>query len=245
MQSHMKRDAVLIAAGIPSGLLAGLLFWLFLSHPDISEIVSYTLPLLMALLAGIVSGVAASFLSRRVLLLCDTPKIEIFDYIGKTESSGRGCGFAYRIKFYNARKRNAVDLRLNAIAIIPDLVREGTNQLREVPLGSHNIMELLPVATGGRTSRITVLNLEEEQFTKALQTSIYPPQIQKLAQDRTLSLESILDMKEGSRLKLRIRAADSITGLTKTFSMTYYRDDIVAGPFEKGSRRVVPKNEPT
>jgi len=58
-------------------------------------------------------------------------------------------------------------------------------------LGSHDIMELLPVSTGGRTSRITVLNLDKEQFTKDLQKSIYPPQIKKLAQDRTLSLEVV------------------------------------------------------
>jgi len=199
---------------------------------------------LISILAGIVSGLLATWIFWYILYYVLSPKIEFSPSISKTKSESRGCGFQYRVKLHNSRKRIAVDAKLQAFVLIPGLTIKRTDDIFYIPLGTSRIMEILPKSYSGNVRKIIHLNLDKDHFTKIFQRNNFPDSIRTLAFEKKISLEDILSLDEEAYIKFVIKVADSVSGATKVFSSKkYFKRDVIYGYFKKDSLDVVPKKE--
>jgi hypothetical protein len=169
------------------------------------------------------------------------PKIEFSEAITKRKSQAKGCGYEYAVKLYNVRHRTAIDARLQAFVTTPNLTFNGSDDVYYLSIGTNRILEIISKSKPGRNANLVIFNLDKERFTKVFERHYFPEQIRICAADKKLSLEDILDIKENSRLCVRVKLTDSVSGATRVYrSKDYTQNDIVLGYFRKGSLEAIP-----
>lgn len=236
----MNINVVSFVVGIPSGMLLGLLAFLFLSHPEINSlrhVWAFMSPITVGVVSGVVSALAVWWFWTHYM----SPKINISEKIGKDEDKqrNRGCGFAYTIKWENARKRPMEDVRMEGNVFIPRLLGKVRNKIVPIPLSVDKILRFPPASSRIKPNRIIVLELDDEDCVQEFSSGIYPDYLRDLAGRRELSLEAILRVEKNCRFRFYIRSVDSVSRTARVFWRQYYLEDIVRGRFEPRSVKMM------
>lgn len=207
--------------------------------------------MIIGFLVGVASGLASAMLFWRYLLWVGRPRIEISSQISKVKDPNRGCGYRFRIKCENRRKRPAIDVRCSAELCGKSQVfsRKPMDTMfsTKVLLDRDQFPEISESGSREKYPAFFVsLTLDDKGFLQSarrqlVNSSAGGAEVRKLSEEMkrsSVSLETLLGVWD--YLILVIVAAGASSGFSGSFrSKRFTCEDIVMGIYGKGSLQIV------
>lgn len=187
---------------------------------------------------GFILGVLSSSVVWWITTHLIVPRIKFSNDISKLETEHSSTGYHYRVKIENTGRRGIIDLEIFIIYRVKGLsIRvPGNWYIVYMEPSSRRI----PKLGKGMNRLISFYPENTEDFKK----SYYPVDIQKAANDKTLTLEQLMKIGEKSKIMIVVFGYDELSGSRKVFeSKLYKKEDIKFGFFEKNGMSVVQKTK--
>ena len=188
--------------------------------------------LLLGLVLGIVSSVGAWW----AVALRLSPKYEVSS-LNAVRDSKVPCGYRYRIKVRNLRRRSALtEVGLHARVVIRGLNADLPLNYYSmaVPVGSGSVFPVLERRrkTAGpldneRIYTLDIHHLDGDSFRRM------PPEVQERVTNGTITLEELLGLGDRGVVRLAVSGTHDRSGFKRT--QTFKFDKQVEGEFNRGS----------
>lgn len=184
------------------------------------------------ILLGVAAGLATNLASWWILFHGIAPKIQFSSYISKTPQEPfeeNRSGYSYRIKLINSGRRAIIDVEIMARLRILGVIEQRKRNWRAI---------IIPVkgSASYRNPRMSalvgdqVLELSLNDVEEFLRLPIYPDEIRRKAEQKTLVLEDLLSLGQRATLQIAAFGYDEFSGARKLFvSKSYTLDDIREG----------------
>jgi hypothetical protein len=186
---------------------------------------------------GFTAGLAVNLLSWWIIFRYIVPRIEFSSVISKVPNpieENDHSGFRYRIKLQNSGRRGIIDVELAATLRIAGLTEN--IEIIQIPWSPDRekrarIIRLAPVKPEVKAAHVLRLFINSvEQFRNR---QIYPEDIRRKAEQRTLTFEDLLGLGTRAWLQISAFGYDEFSGARKLFvSKSYTLSDIKAGQFQ-------------
>lgn len=191
------------------------------------------IPYIISFFLGVAGSLIASVLFLKWMKKYEMPNIQFSRKISKQKQDSTGCGFVYRIKFYNVGKITLSKVTAFAGVYFPMEYRRLGSKGKFgllIPIRGEwwNVPPNPKKAKGQGYGRIAVLNLDDETFRMEILRYNFPNDIKAMAGSKKLDLETILEY--ASSFEVGVYAANTI-GWTRVVSQNYESKDITPGEF--------------
>ena len=192
---------------------------------------------------GFIAGLVASVLAWWAVALAFTPRLKV-SVLNRFEQEPEiaPCGFRYRIKLINrSRHYAATDLSIHARLVVKGLdpLRPTTQTAISFPVGEPFPYPVLEARRRGApfedSERVYSLHIHELRGAALVRL---PDPIRSRLEDRSITLEELLDMGSDAFIRLAVSACHSRSGFRRTYPCKFRMGDIEEGSFEDGSIQI-------
>ncbi len=189
---------------------------------------------------GFLIGAGSSFIVWYYLFRKVVPKIEFSDKVSRILREDSPPKHNYRIKYQNKGKRTVIDVEIKVKLRVKGLFknRPSTWHTVSIPTARYEIPILKPQNYGGQ---IVNFGITECDFFTG---NLVDEEIKNKYQNKTLTLEDVLNIGKQNELSVIISGFDEFSGARKIFVSKFYRiTDIEAGQFHKDTLQIKRKEK--
>lgn len=206
---------------------------------------------MLNIILGILIGIFTNFLSWWILFHGITPSLRYSQSISKTSrqpTPNDRTTWTYRVKLENSGRRAIIDLDILARLRLKGLegYPKGLSEIVYIPLDSNgNISHKIPYVAPVKKSRSRpIIIFFENCHDEFNNPNKYSENIVNKATDKSLLLEDLLRLGDGTTLQIIAFGYDEFSGARKAFtSKQYTHRDVQRGSFDVHGLEVIPLTE--
>jgi hypothetical protein len=225
-------------------------------NTPVDTLVTFLSNPIVDLVIGFILGIVGAFLFWWSMAHI-VPKVEFHNHISKTSTTETASSMKYRIKFWNAGRRNIIDVEISARLKVRGLSQKphGNLSIYSVPLGYDRLPTMWAAssakakADGDAPTHITRLDvhkiaeLKEASYAEFLNKKLRENERIRTELDNSGTrntsdfdrdpqlLEHLLSLGKEASLEIAIFAYDEYSGTRKVFTKKYGLKDIKMGTF--------------
>ena len=174
------------------------------------------------LLVGIPLGILASLIAWWILFHLIEPKIVFDDKISKISTKDNNSGWKYKMKFYNKRSRDIIDVEIFVRLNIKGFDSQRPEVWEFLNLVSFRNRIPIMKKNGKKVIRFYPKVLNDFEF------NILPKDIRNKCINDAATLEDFLNLGQEAYLKLIVYGYDGFSGTRKAFeSMDYSTNNVI------------------
>ena len=186
------------------------------------------------------TGVGASFFVWWLTFKKWVPKIRFGTKISKLPTNENDSGFKYRFKFENYGKRNAIDSEIIVRLRIQGLRKKQPKNWEVVYLPTSTLhYDRVAIIRPVSKSKLRPILEIKAYACDYFQNNLFPDYIRIKAENKTLTLDDVLDLGTGTEFQIIILSTDEFSGSRKYFeSNIYTKGDIEDRHFKKNGLEI-------
>lgn len=196
---------------------------------------------LFSTLLGFVFGLLSSGIISLIWYKLLVPRVQFAKDISRSKATGNNELYTYTIKFRNSGRRDIFEMYLYCTLYLPNLFRKNLHSV-DIYL-DYSFKPLFKKRKDGKktnTDGLVKFCLSDEHILSEFKRPVYSKKINRLAAQKSLTLETLLSIIPAAYMKVFIIAHDRFTGTKKIFESPEYRkENIKRGLYKKGELYVV------